>query len=119
MSQENIVSMGISKSEVKIETDNKLPSEMTQEEILEWRKKPATHEEVESFVSNYISNQIVPAIMESVGRELFLVKSQLRVLQSMTIGAGLITEQEYEENLNKYIEDQKAKLKEEQSKSTS
>ena len=72
----------------------------------EWLNGTPTRGEVSQFVSAYISNEVVPMILNSVGKELFQLRCRNEVLLKMIMDENIGTLEEFEEKYKKHLAEQ-------------
>lgn len=99
---------------VKMSTDSKMPNEMSEMEKQKFMNEPVTRQEVSNFVDGFINNEVVPQILNTVGKELFALRSMNTVLQKFIIDAGICTEDQFVETYEAYMKEQTEKLKKQQ-----
>lgn len=103
-----IIGMPQNTGAVKMELppNQKMPDEMTPEEQEKFFNEYVTRRECTNFVDGYINNQVIPQIMNAVGKELFCLRSMLTVQQSYLINAGICTEDELVKAYEDYMKEQ-------------
>ena len=74
--------------------------------VQKWLSEHPTREEVTNFVSGYINNEVVPIILNAVGKDLFQLKCRNEVLLSYLIDNEICTAEEYEERYKNYLKEQ-------------
>ena len=78
-------------------------SELVQQE---WLKGSPTREEVTNFVSGYVNNEVLPVIMNAVGKDLFQLKCRNEVLLKFLIDKEVCTAEEFEAEYKQYLKEQ-------------
>ena len=78
-------------------------SELVQQE---WLKGSPTREEVTNFVSGYVNNEVLPVIMNAVGKDLFQLKCRNEVLLKVLIDKEVCTAEEFEAEYKQYLKEQ-------------
>ena len=76
-----------------------------------WLMGHPTREEVTQFVSGYINNEVIPIILNSVGKELFQLRCRNEVLLKFAIESGACTAEQYEEEYKNYMKQQQEEIK--------
>lgn len=111
-----VVSMPKNTGAVKMELPHgqKMPNEMSEQERQAFMNEPVTRAEVSNFVDGYINGQVIPQIMNAVGKELFHLRSMNTVLQTFIINAGICTEDELVKAYEDFIKEQTKKMEEAQ-----
>lgn len=90
-----------------------------EEKQQEWLNGTPTRGEVTQFVSAYINNEVIPIILNSVGKELFQLRCRNEVLLKMLVDSNICTAEEFEENYKKYLAEQTEEVRKRQEKQQS
>lgn len=79
-----------------------------------WLEEHPTRGEVTQFVSGYINNEVIPVILNSVGKELFQLRCRNEVLLKFAIESGACTAEQYEEEYKNYMKQQQEEIRKHQ-----
>ena len=85
----------------------------------EWLNGTPTRGEVTQFVSSYINNEVIPVILNSVGKELFQLRCRNEVLLKIVSDANICTVEEFEELYKKHLVEQTEEVRKRQEKQKS
>lgn len=97
---------------VKIDIgEQKLPDEMTPEEIQAFMNELVTRQEAMSFMEGYFHEKILPEMMQQLNSQYNSAYAMIHILESIIISAGLCTLDELKKCYEDYI-----KLQDERSK---
>lgn len=91
---------------INMKTD-KTFEDMTPQEQQEFLSQRPTRQEVSDFVGGYISNEVIPIIFNSVGKELFQLRCRNEVLLKMLIDSGVTTAEGFEEAYKQHLKQEK------------
>ena len=99
---------------INMKTD-KMFEDMTPQEQQEFFNQKPTRQEVSDFVGGYISNEVIPIILNSVGKELFQLRCRNEVLLKILIDSGVTTAEGFEELYKQHLkQEQEAAAKRQQ-----
>ena len=99
---------------INMKTDKRF-EDMTPQEQQEFLAQRPTRQEVTDFVGGYISNEVIPIILNSVGKELFQLRCRNEVLLKMLIDSGVTTAEGFEEAYKQHLkQEQEAAAKRQQ-----
>lgn len=79
-----------------------------------WLNGTPTRGEVTQFVDGYINNEVLPIIMNAVGRDLFQLKCRNEVLLKYLVDNGICTPEEFEKSYGEYLKQQTEEVKKRQ-----
>ena len=98
MSNKNRKIAGVS-SEIPVEQRSQKAQE-------DWLNGHPTRGEVTQFVDGFVNNEVVPLIMNMVGKDLFQLKCMTDVLMKYVIDSGVCTAEEFEKTYKEYYSQQ-------------
>lgn len=90
--------------------------EMSEQEQQKWLKDHPTRGEVTQFVSAFVNNEVIPVVLNSVGKELFQLRCRCDILLKYMIESGICTADKFEKDYKLYMEEQLKKVDEEREK---
>jgi hypothetical protein len=105
----------MSKENIGLEA-SKPVEEMSPQEQEKWLAENPTRGEVTQFVNGFVNNEVIPVILNSVGKELFQLRCRCDILLKYAIESGACTAEKFEKDYEAYMKEQMKKLEAEQEK---
>jgi hypothetical protein len=98
------------KNDIKIEVDQKMPDEMSPEEIEQFMNETITRREAMNFMNGYIGEHILPQLEQQLSAQYNSAYAMIQVLESIIISAGICTLDDIKRCYESYIQKQKEKF---------